>query len=110
MEFIVFAFTRRTLNCISAKRRENDAPALLALWPPPAEDLILVIPPEHKEVFGHDPFKPNVIENPYSFTTHMLLSMHVHFLIITYIHISCIFFRTSIPTSKCTNNSVLIYI
>ena len=29
----------------------------------------------------------DVIENPYSFTTHMLLSMHVHFLIITYIHI-----------------------
>jgi len=26
MTFIVMAFTRRTLNCISAKRRENHAP------------------------------------------------------------------------------------
>ena len=33
----------------------------------------------------------DIIENSYSFITHMLLSMHVHFLIITYIHISCIF-------------------
>ena len=33
----------------------------------------------------------DIIENPYSSITHMLLSMHVHFLIITYIHISCIF-------------------
>jgi len=64
----------------------------------------------HKEIFGHDSFKPNVIENPYSFITHMLLSMHVHFLIITYIHISCIVFRISISTCKCPHYSVHIYI
>jgi hypothetical protein len=46
MAFIVFAFTTRTLNCIGAKRRENHAPALLALWPPPAEDPIMVVLPE----------------------------------------------------------------
>jgi hypothetical protein len=33
----------------------------------------------------------HIIENPYSSITHMLHSMHVYFLIITYIHISCIF-------------------
>jgi hypothetical protein len=36
-------------------------------------------------------FQADIIENSYSSITHMLLSMHVHFLIITYIHISCIF-------------------
>jgi hypothetical protein len=57
----------------------------------------------YKEVFGHEPFKPNVIENPYSFITYMLLSMHVHFLIITYIHILCIFLELiSQRASVCT--------
>jgi len=46
----------------------------------------------HKEVFFLLWFfQADIIENLYSSITHMLLSMHVHFLIITYIHISCIF-------------------
>jgi hypothetical protein len=40
------------------------------------------------------------IENPYSFITHMLLSMHVHFLIITNIHISWIFSKL---VSQCAS-------
>jgi hypothetical protein len=49
----------------------------------------------------------------------MLLSMHVHFLTITYIHISCIFSELvyqrasvctiSISTCKCLHDSVYIY-
>ena len=65
----------------------------------------------HKEVFGHDPFKSNVIKNSYSFITHMLLSMHVHFLIITYIHISSIFSElVSQRASARTTQLLYIYI
>jgi len=65
----------------------------------------------HKEVFSHDPFKPNVIENPYSFITHILLFIHVHFLIITYIHISCIFSKLVYQrASVCTTQFIYIYI
>ena len=91
MVFIVIAFTRRTLNYINTNRRENHAPAPPVSWPSLTEDPILVAPPESQRSFGYDSFKPIIIENQYSFITHMLLSMHVHFLIITYIHILCIF-------------------
>jgi hypothetical protein len=70
--FIIITFTRRILNCISANRRENHAPASPVSRPPLTEDPILVAPPESQGSL-------------------FLLSMHVHFLIITYIHISCIF-------------------
>jgi hypothetical protein len=69
--FIIIAFTRRILNCISVNRRENHAPASPVSRPPVTEDPILVAPPESQGSF--------------------LLSMHIHFLIITYIHISCMF-------------------
>ena len=42
----------------------------------------------------------DITENPYSSITHMLFYMHVHFLIITYIHISCIF---SMLVSQCAS-------
>jgi hypothetical protein len=91
MIFIVIAFTRRILNCRSANRRENYAPAPPVSWPPLTEDPILVAPLESQGSFWLWFLQADIIENPYSFITHMLLSMHVHFLIITYIHISCIF-------------------
>jgi hypothetical protein len=42
IEHGIYAFTRRTLNCISAKRRENHTPGPLVSWPPPTGDPILV--------------------------------------------------------------------
>lgn len=42
----------------------------------------------------------DITENPYSSVTHMLLSMHVYFLIITFIHISCIFLEL---VSQCVS-------
>jgi hypothetical protein len=51
MVFIVIAFTRRTLNCISENRRENHAPAPPVSWPPLTEDPILVAPPESQGSF-----------------------------------------------------------
>ena len=42
----------------------------------------------------------DITEIPYSSITHMLLSKHFHFLIITYIYISCIF---SELVSQCEN-------
>jgi hypothetical protein len=93
MIFIIIAFTRRILNCISANRRENHAPASPVSRPPLTEDPILVAPPESQGSFFFLLwfFQADIIENSYSSITHMLLSMHVHFLIISYIHISCIF-------------------
>ena len=70
--FIIIRFTRRILNCISSNRRENHAHASPVSRPPLTEDPILVAPPESQGSL-------------------FLLSIHVHFLIITYIHISCIF-------------------
>jgi hypothetical protein len=108
--FIVIAFTRRTLNCLSAKRRENHAPSPSVSWPPQQKIQSWSLFLNHKKVFGHDSFKSSVIENPYSFNTHMLLSMHVHFLIITYIHISCIFSElVSQHTSVRTTQFLYIY-
>jgi hypothetical protein len=98
--FIVIAFTRRILNCISAKRRENHAPAPPVSWFPLTEDPILVAPPESQGSFWLWFLQADFIENPYSFSTHMLLSMHVHFLIITDIHISCIFSKL---VSQCAS-------
>jgi len=68
----------------------------------------------HKEVFGYNCFKSSVIENPYSFITHMLLSMHVYFLILTYIHTYIhtyimYIFRVSISMCKCAHDLVLTY-
>jgi hypothetical protein len=105
MIIIVIAFTRRILNCISAKRRENHAPAPPVLWPPLIEDPILVAPPESQGSFWLWFLQADIIKNPYSFITHMLLSMHVHFLIITNIHISGIFSKlvsqcASVPMTK----------
>jgi hypothetical protein len=91
MIFIIITFTRRILNCISANRRENHAPASPVSRPPLTEDPILVAPPESQRSFWLWFLQADIIKNLYSSITHMLLSMHVHFLIITYIHISCIF-------------------
>jgi hypothetical protein len=44
--FIVIAFIRKTLNCISVKGRGNHALAPPVSWPPPTEDTILVASPE----------------------------------------------------------------
>jgi hypothetical protein len=98
--FIIIAFTRRILNCISANRWENHAPASPVSWPPLIEDPILVAPPESQGSFRLWFLQTDIIENPYSSITHMLLSMHVHFLIITYIHISCIFSKL---VSQCAS-------
>jgi len=89
--FIIIAFTRRILDCISANKRENHAPALPVSRPSLTEDPILVAPPKSQGSFWLWFLQADIIENSYSFITHMLLSMYVHFLIITYIHISCIF-------------------
>jgi hypothetical protein len=51
----------------------------------------LVASPSRRSNPGHSSWTQGSL---WSFTTHMLLSIHVHFLIITYIHISCIFFGT----------------
>jgi len=72
--------------------RENHASASPVSRPPLAEDPILVAPSESQgSFFLLWFFQADIIENSYSSITHMLLSMHVYFLIITYIHISCIF-------------------
>jgi len=98
--FIVIAFTRRILNCISAKRRENHTPAPPVSWPPLTKDSILVAPPESEGSFLLWFLQADIIKNPYSFITHILLSMHVHFLIITNIHISGIFSKL---VSQCAS-------
>jgi len=49
--FIAIAFTIRILNCRSANRRENHAPALPVSRPPLTEDPILVAPPESQGSF-----------------------------------------------------------
>jgi len=100
MIFIIIAFTRRILNCISANRRENHAPALPISWPPLTEDPIPVAPLESQGSFWLWFLQADIIENLYSSITHMLLSMHVHFLIITYILISCIFSKL---VSQCAS-------
>jgi hypothetical protein len=51
IEHGIYAFTRRTLNCISAKRRENHTPAPPISWPPPIRDPILVASPESQGSF-----------------------------------------------------------
>jgi hypothetical protein len=106
--FIAIAFTRRILNCISAKGRENHAPAPPVSWLPLTEDPIMVAPPESQGSFWLWFLQANFIENPYSFSTHMLLSMHFHFLIITNIHVSCIFSKL-ISQCKCSYDSILLY-
>jgi hypothetical protein len=98
--FIVIAFTRRILNCISAKKRENHTPVPPVSWPPLTEDPILVAPPESQGSFWLWFLQADIIDNPYSFITHMLLYMHVHFLIITNIHISGIFSKL---VSQCAS-------
>jgi len=88
---IVIVFIMKILNCISVKGREtmyllhmsrDFLQQKIQSW-----SLLL----NHKEVFGHDSFKPNVIGNSYSFIIHMILSIHVHFLIITCIYVLSIF-------------------
>jgi hypothetical protein len=91
--FIIITFTRRILNCISANRRENHAPASPVSRPPLTEDPILVAPLKSQGKFLLWFLQADIIENPYSSITYILLSMHIHFLIITYIHISCIFYE-----------------
>jgi len=80
--------------------RGNHAPAPPVSWPPLTKDLILVALPESQGSFWLLFLQADIIENPYSFITHMLLSMHVHFLIITNIHISCIFSKL---VSQCAS-------
>jgi hypothetical protein len=82
---------QKNFKLYKCKRRENHAPALFVWRPPLIEDPILVAPPESQGSFWLWFLQADIIKNPYSYITHMLLSMHVHFLIITYIHISCIF-------------------
>ena len=98
--FIVIALTRRILNCISAKRRENHAPAPPVSWPPLTEDPIRVAYPESQGSFWLWFLQADIIENSYLFITHILLSMHVHFLMITNIHISGIFSKL---VSQCAS-------
>jgi len=91
---------QKNFKCISAKMRGNHALAPPVLWPPLIEDLILVALLESQGSFWLLFLQADIIENPYSFITHMLLSMHVHFLIITNIHISCIFSKL---VSQCAS-------
>jgi hypothetical protein len=79
---------------------KNHAPAPPVSWPPLTEDPILVAPPESQGSFWLWFLQADIIEAPYSFITHMLLSMHVHFLIITNIHISGIFSQLA---SQCAS-------
>jgi hypothetical protein len=79
---------------------KNHAPAPPVSWPPLIEDPILVAPLESKGSFWLWFLQADIMENPYSFITHMLLSMHVHFLVITNIHISDIFSKL---VSQCAS-------
>jgi len=88
---IVIAFIMKILNCISVKGRETTYLLHMSrdFLQQKIQSWSLLL--NHKEVFGHDSFKPNVIGNSHSFIIHMILSIHVHFLIITYIYVSNIF-------------------
>jgi len=89
MTFIVITFTRKNFKLCKCKEEGKSRNC----------STCLVTSPNRR--FNH--VIENVIENPYSFITYMLLSMHVHFLIITYIHILCIFLELiSQRASVCT--------
>jgi len=100
---------QKNFKLYKCKKRENHTPVPPVSWPPLTEDPILVAPPESQGSFWLLFLQADIIENPYSSITHMLLSMHVHFLIITNIHISCIFFKVSISMCKCSYDSILLY-
>jgi hypothetical protein len=103
----------KILNCISVKERETMHLLYLSrdFLQQKIQSWSLLL--NHKKVFSHDLFKPNVIGNPYSFIIHMILSMHVYSLIITYIFISSIFLellyqRESVRTIQFYINEISI--
>jgi len=110
MAFIVIAFTIKTLNSISAKRRENHTPAPPVSWPPPTEDPILVTPLESQGSFWSwslqvECYKEFIFIH-YTYVTFYACSFPHHNI---HTHIKYIF-RVSISTCKCPHDSVIIYI
>jgi len=110
MTFIVIAFTIKTLNSISAKRRENHTPAPPVSWPPPTEDPILVAPLESQGSFWSWSLQVECYREfifiHYTYVTFYACSFPHHNI---HTHIKYIF-RVSISTCKCPHDSVIIYI
>jgi hypothetical protein len=105
-------------NCIhhknfklhKCKEEGNHALASLVLWPPPAEDTILVIPPESQRSLWSwslqaECYKESIVIHC-TYVTFYACSFPHHNI---HTHIMYIF-RVSISMCKCPQDSVLIYI
>jgi len=105
-DIIVIAFTRKTLNCISAKRRENHTPAPLVSWPSLTEDPIVVAPPESQGSLWSwslqaECYKESIFIH-YTYVTFYACSFPHHNI---HTHIMYIF-RVSISTCKRPHDSI----
>jgi len=91
---------QKNFKLYKCKKEGKSRTCSTCLVTPLTEDPMLVAPPESQGSFQLWFLQGDIIENPYSFITYMLLSTYVHFLIITNIHISGIFSKL---VSQCAS-------